>query len=268
MAGWIGVIVSVAAVAAILFLDPTSLLGIADPAAANNAFLAFLLSLASVAAILGFLSPPVSLARQAAIWGAVSVCAFTLGANFSRVTDVVLLLNAPSASERVLKLSPAALVRPPKAAAGESESDAVENSGEAQAQGSSEPAIKVQAARTVEIKAGRHGHFVAKAAIDNTLVTVLIDTGATKVAVSYEDAERIGLKPFALDYDIPVSTANGIAKAASVTLRRVELDNVIVHDVEAIVMPEGMLGATLLGMSFLSRLSVFRISDDTLYLEE
>jgi aspartyl protease family protein len=132
----------------------------------------------------------------------------------------------------------------------------------------SEPTVRAEAARTVEIRAGSHGHFVAKAEIENTPVSVLIDTGATKVALSYEDAERIGLHPFSLTYDTPVYTANGLAKAASVTLSRVELDNVVVRDVEAVVMPQGVLQDSLLGMSFLSRLSVFRISDDTLYLEE
>ena len=123
-------------------------------------------------------------------------------------------------------------------------------------------------ARVIEIRAGDNGHYVITASIENMPVSVLVDTGASKVALSYEDAERIGLKPFALDFDQPVATANGVVEAATVTLRRIEIDNVIVHDVEGMVLPQGAMRGTLLGMSFLNRLSGCRISDGTLYLEE
>ena len=133
---------------------------------------------------------------------------------------------------------------------------------------SDEPAPMPLLARMIEIRAGDHGHYVTTASIEHMPVTVLVDTGASKVALSYEDAERIGLKPFALDFDQPVATANGLVKAAVVTLRRVEIENVVVHDVDAMVLPQGAMRGTLLGMSFLSRLSGFRMSDGTLYLEE
>jgi aspartyl protease family protein len=123
-------------------------------------------------------------------------------------------------------------------------------------------------ARMIEIRAGDHGHYVTTASIEHMPVAVLVDTGASKVALSYEDAERIGLKPFSLRFDQPVSTANGIVEAATVTLRRVEIDNVVVHDVDGMVLPQGAMRGTLLGMSFLSRLSGFRMSDGTLYLEQ
>lgn len=123
-------------------------------------------------------------------------------------------------------------------------------------------------ARMIEIKAGDHGHYVATASIEHIPVMVLVDTGATKVALSYADAERVGLKPFTLRFDQPVATANGVVDAAAITLRRVEIDNVVVHDVDAMVLPDGAMRGTLLGMSFLSRLSGFRMSDGILYLEE
>ena len=127
--------------------------------------------------------------------------------------------------------------------------------------------VVVMAVRT-EIKAGAHGHFFTTAQIDYTPVTVLIDTGASMVAMSYADADKAGLHPFSLDYTIPVSTANGVVKAAMAKLKRVEIDNIVVYDVDAIVMPQGVLKGTLLGMSFLSRLSGFGIHDGVLTLEE
>jgi aspartyl protease family protein len=133
---------------------------------------------------------------------------------------------------------------------------------------SDEPAPMPMLARVIEIRAGSHGHYVTTAAIEHVPVTVLVDTGASKVALSYEDAERIGLNPFALHFDQPVATANGVVEAAVVRLRRIEIDNVVVHDVDAMVLPQGAMRGTLLGMSFLNRLSGFRMSDGTLYLEE
>jgi len=119
-----------------------------------------------------------------------------------------------------------------------------------------------------EIKAGKGGHFVVRAEINNTPITALIDTGASAVALSHEDAEAVGINTFALDYTIPVATANGMVKAAPVTLRRIEIDNVVVRDVKAWVMPKGALRGTLMGMSFLSHLSGFSVDDGKLTLKQ
>jgi aspartyl protease family protein len=123
-------------------------------------------------------------------------------------------------------------------------------------------------ARMVEIRAGNHGHYVTTATIEHMPVSVLVDTGASKVALSYEDADRVGLNPFVLRFDQPVATANGIVHAALITLQRVEIGNLVVYDVEGLVLPQGAMRGTLLGMSFLNRLSGFRISEGTLYLEQ
>jgi clan AA aspartic protease (TIGR02281 family) len=60
-----------------------------------------------------------------------------------------------------------------------------------------------------ELKAAGNGHFVTSADINNKSVSVLVDTGASVVALSYEDAEKVGLRPRNLTFDISVSTANG-----------------------------------------------------------
>jgi aspartyl protease family protein len=119
-----------------------------------------------------------------------------------------------------------------------------------------------------ELKKDKSGHFRAKAGINGTDIHVLVDTGATVVALSYEDAEEVGLRPRHLDFKVPVSTANGTAKAAAVILDRVEIDGVEVEDVQGLVLPEGALKGTLLGMSFLGRLSGFKVEDGVLHLEE
>lgn len=118
-----------------------------------------------------------------------------------------------------------------------------------------------------ELKAVGNGHFVANADINNTSVTVMVDTGASAVALSFEDADSVGLHPAQLTYDVPVSTANGSAYAARVTLDKVEIDGVRVRDVEGFVMPQGAMRGSLLGMSFLGRLSSFKVQDGVLTLK-
>ena len=122
--------------------------------------------------------------------------------------------------------------------------------------------------RSTELKADARGHFITDAEIEGTTLKVMVDTGASAVALSYEDAERVGLRPFALVYDVPVSTANGITQAARVTLRRVEVDGVRVRDVEGLVLPEGVMKGTLLGMSYLGRLHSFKVEQGVLSLQD
>lgn len=123
-------------------------------------------------------------------------------------------------------------------------------------------------AGVTEIKADDRGHFIAEAEIDGSDIKVMVDTGASVVALSFEDADEIGLRPASLTYDTPVMTANGQTNAARVTLRRVEIDGVRVRDVAGMVLPAGSMDGSLLGMSFLSHLRSFRIEDGVLRLED
>jgi aspartyl protease family protein len=123
-------------------------------------------------------------------------------------------------------------------------------------------------ATSAEVVADARGHFITMAEIEHTPITVLVDTGASFVALSYEDAEQAGLAPRTLTYDVPVSTANGRVEAAHVVLNRVEIGNVLVRDVEGVVLPRGAYAGTLLGMSFLNKLSRFKVENGTLFLDE
>lgn len=122
-------------------------------------------------------------------------------------------------------------------------------------------------AAVTEISAGAGGHFFATASINGHDIGVLVDTGATAVALSYEDASDAGLRPGSLTFDIQVSTANGTAQAARVRIERIAIDGIEVDDVDALVLPEGALQCTLLGMSFLGRLSSFKVEDGVLHLK-
>ena len=120
----------------------------------------------------------------------------------------------------------------------------------------------------VEIEAERNGHFNTAADINGRSIPVMIDTGATMVVLSYEDAERAGLLLTDKDFTRSVSTANGVARVAPVTLDRVSIGNITVRDVPAAVAESGRLRTSLLGMTFLSRLSRFDMRSGRLVLQE
>ena len=133
---------------------------------------------------------------------------------------------------------------------------------------SSEPARPANIGSVVEIDAERNGHFNTEAEVNGRSIDVMIDTGATMVALSYEDAERAGIRLNDKDFTRAVSTANGFARVAPVTLDRVSIGNITVRDVPAAVAERGRLKTSLLGMSFLSRLSRFDMRSGRLVMQE
>jgi len=109
------------------------------------------------------------------------------------------------------------------------------------------------------------GHFYVEADVNGARIRFLVDTGATFVALSPADARSAGLQVFDSDYTLRSSTANGIARVAPVTLRQVELDQMQLFDVRAVVL-EKPIPVSLLGMSFLSRLQGYETRSDELVL--
>ncbi len=120
----------------------------------------------------------------------------------------------------------------------------------------------------VEIEAADNGHFNAEVEINGRSVEVMIDTGATMVALSYEDAERAGLLLNDSDFTSAVSTANGMARVAPVTLDRVSIGDITVRNVPAAVTERGRMRTSLLGMSFLRKLSRFDMRSGRLVMQE
>jgi aspartyl protease family protein len=109
------------------------------------------------------------------------------------------------------------------------------------------------------------GHFWAEAKVDGRAVRFLIDTGATTVALSQTDAKRLGIDTRGLDYRYKVMTASGQTRAASVKLASVAVAGAQVRDVDAMVIESG-LETSLLGMSYLGRLSSFQATPRALVL--
>lgn len=118
----------------------------------------------------------------------------------------------------------------------------------------------------VTLDADRRGHFLADVTINGRQTEALVDTGASTVALTAESARGIGIVPLRSAYTATVSTANGLVKAAPVTLVEVGVGGIRVRNVKALVMPSGALPGNLLGMSFLARLSKFEIAGPQLVL--
>lgn len=123
-------------------------------------------------------------------------------------------------------------------------------------------------AALVEIRAGNHGHFVATAQLNGRPIEVLVDTGASFVALSYEDAQRAGVLVSPADFTQRVATANGTAKIAPVVLDSIGIGGIVMRNVQAAVSEPGLLGTSLLGMTFLGRLSHAELRNGVLTLRE
>ena len=109
------------------------------------------------------------------------------------------------------------------------------------------------------------GHYWTQADVDGHAVNFLVDTGATAVALTGDDAKRMGIDVAGLDYAYKVETANGDAHAARVNLASVAVAGARVNNVEAYVLDHG-LPTSLLGMSYLGRLSAFEATPTSMIL--
>ena len=116
------------------------------------------------------------------------------------------------------------------------------------------------------IAADQGGQFNTSVEIGGQLVPMLVDTGATVIALSAKDAQLLGISPMPSDFTVKISTANGVIKAARTMLSEVRLENITVRGVQAVVMPEGALQKSLLGMSFLRKLKRFEVASGKLIL--
>jgi aspartyl protease family protein len=107
--------------------------------------------------------------------------------------------------------------------------------------------------RTVTLNNDGRGHFQVEARVEGRSIDFLVDTGASTIALRESAAAKIGIHPSPGDYSVRMQTANGVGKAARVRLDRVEVADILVRDVDALVVPDEALSTNLLGMSFLSR---------------
>ena len=133
---------------------------------------------------------------------------------------------------------------------------------------SAPPQRRQELAGRIVLDADARGHFLTQARIDGRSVDVMVDTGASVVAINAETARRLGALPPKSAFRSSIRTANGIVAVAPITLSEIRLGNVVVHKVDAVVVPGDALAINLLGMSFLGRLSGFEIAGGELVLTQ
>ncbi len=122
--------------------------------------------------------------------------------------------------------------------------------------------------RNVLLEANAYGHFHVDANINGRTIELMTDTGATFVALSYETALELGFTPASLKFSGRSNTANGIARVAPVTLESIRIGDIEIRDVAAVVAEPGKMNQNLLGMSFISKLSVFELRGRQLVLSQ
>lgn len=110
------------------------------------------------------------------------------------------------------------------------------------------------------------GHYWADALVEGRPVRLMVDTGASRVILTRADAARLGVEPAADAFSTTLATAAGPVGAAPVRLRSVAVAGVALDGVDALVVDRG-LPHSLLGMSYLGRLSAFTATPTRLTLE-
>lgn len=111
----------------------------------------------------------------------------------------------------------------------------------------------------VILTADGQGHFITDGTINGTSVRMMVDTGATMISIGAGDARRLGLD-LSRGLRGVSATANGRVSVVRISLDKVQLGEITLHQVDAVVHPSEM-PLVLLGMSFLNRLEMTRDGD-------
>lgn len=180
-----------------------------------------------------------SLFAEVATWAVVGGLAFALLSNYDRLRHIASAqLNGSVASQPMPQKPLAAAVSP------------------------------ARSGMSVELRAGENGHYHTRADVNGREIHTMVDTGASIVVLTYEDARSAGLSLKPSDFVQTASTANGTAKFAPVTLDRIKIGDITVRNVQAAVADRGRLAVTLLGMSFLNRLDRVDMRDGVMVLKD
>jgi|TARA_R110002096_G_scaffold266710_1_gene460356 aspartyl protease family protein len=127
------------------------------------------------------------------------------------------------------------------------------------------PAAGEFAEGAITFRADLSGHYFIRAEVNGVEIGFMVDTGATHIVLNKADAEKIGFDIERLDFNMPASTANGVVYSAAVNLGSVTVGPIRIENIDGYV-NQGELGVSLLGMSFLNRLSGYEVRDGLLTL--
>jgi aspartyl protease family protein len=111
----------------------------------------------------------------------------------------------------------------------------------------------------VRIDRNAAGDFNVRVQVNGAALPMLIDTGASSVVLTLEAARAAGIPVDLLKYDITIETAKGRSHAAAVVIDQIRINNIVERRVPALIVRQGELRMSLLGMSFLQRLESFEL---------
>ena len=121
------------------------------------------------------------------------------------------------------------------------------------------------AGSVVSVPQGPGGHYYLTLQLDGTPVEFMVDTGATDIVLSQEDAQRVGIDASRIFFTGIAETANGTVRTGTVRIDEVRLGPIADHDVR-IAVTEGQMPSSLLGMSYLDRFGSIQIEGGNLTL--
>ena len=127
-------------------------------------------------------------------------------------------------------------------------------------------ATDVRRAATLQLRGD--GHYWARALVNNKAsVEFMVDTGASVVALTKRDAQRLGVLPDPSEFVEPVRTAGGVVNGAYVVIDSIKINQVHIRNVAAMVLPEA-LDQSLLGMSFLRELYSYEFRGERMIIRQ
>jgi aspartyl protease family protein len=115
-----------------------------------------------------------------------------------------------------------------------------------------------------ELERSSSGHFYVYAKVNGELAKFIVDTGADVVALTTEDAERVGVKFDPARFEVVGEGASGPVRGQSVMIDSIEVDGKLVNDVRGVVLENSSL--SLLGQSYLTRMGEVQMRGDTMVL--
>ena len=121
--------------------------------------------------------------------------------------------------------------------------------------------------KAVSFYKSENGHFIVEADVEGVNIRFLLDTGASRVILSAADAQRLGVNLETETFDQALSTANGIVFSAPIILENITVGPITVKGVPGSI-SKGGLNQSLLGMSFLERLSSYEVTRDVITLRQ
>jgi aspartyl protease family protein len=127
------------------------------------------------------------------------------------------------------------------------------------------PSIAQSDGDTVVLRKSADGHFWAQVEINGKSIRMIVDTGASSIAIDPDDARRAGITVDGLEYNVPTMTANGPSSSAVLSVESVRVgDIVLTKNTVSVMKAQG--GVSLLGMDFLGRLSQVKVEGDRMTL--